>query len=87
MDEKQGDITRLLLAWTDGDAEARDQLMPLVEKELRRIAKGYMDRERPDHTLQPTALVSELYLRLVKLRSVNWRDRRHFFGSMAGPST
>ncbi len=84
MEDKRGEITRLLLAWTEGDSAALERLMPLVYDELRRIAKRYMEHERPDHTLQPTALVHTLYLRLVDLRSVSWRNRAHFFGTMAG---
>ena len=83
MEKTQGDVTRLLLAWTDGESAALEQLMPLVEGELRRIADRYMHRERPDHTLQPTALVNELYLRLVDRRRVQWQNRAHFFGFAA----
>jgi RNA polymerase sigma factor (TIGR02999 family) len=80
---KEGDVTRLLLAWGDGDEQALQRLTPLVYQELRRLALGYMARERPDHTLQPTALVHEAYLRLVDLQSVGWRDRTHFFAVAA----
>ncbi len=76
-------VTRLLLAWSDGDEAAREELMPLLEEELRRIAGRYMNQERLDHTLQPTALVNELYLRLVGRQTVNWRNRAHFFGFAA----
>ena len=84
MEDKNGQVTRLLLAWKDGDESALDELMPLVMGELRRIAKAHMDKERPDHTLRPTELVQELYLRLVDLDHVNWRNRDHFFGTAAG---
>ena len=76
-------VTRLLLAWRGGDAAASDQLMALVYDELRRLARGYLRRERPDHTLQPTALVHEAYLRLVDATQVNWQSRAHFFGIAA----
>ena len=77
------EVTRLLLAWTGGNKAALSQLLPMVENELRRIAKRSMKRERPDHTLQPTALVHEVYLRLVDRRQVSWRNRAHFFGFTA----
>ena len=83
MEHKKGEVTRLLLAWTDGDETALEQLMPLVAEELRRIAKRYMEGERRDHTLQPTALVNEVYLRLVDRRSVSWRNRAQFLGFAA----
>ena len=76
-------VTRLLAAWSDGDLKARDRLLPVVYGELRRLAASYLRRERCDHTLQPTALVHELYLRLVEERSVDWRGRSHFFGVAA----
>ncbi len=77
------DVTDLLLAWNQGERQALDQLMPLVVDELRRVAASYLQRERPDHTLQPTALVHELYLRLVDQRRVAWNDRVHFFAAAA----
>jgi RNA polymerase sigma factor (TIGR02999 family) len=77
------DITQLLVAWCDGDQTALDKLMPLVEKELHRIASNYMRRENPDHTLQTTALVNEAYLRLVNQKSTRWQNRSHFFGIAA----
>ena len=76
-------VTRLLVAWGDGDAGASEQLMPLVYDELRHLARGYLRRERLDHTLQPTALVHEAYLRLVDSTQVNWQSRTHFFGVAA----
>ncbi len=77
------DVTTLLKNWTDGDPEALAQLMPLVFDELRRVAISYFDSERAGHTLQPTALVNEVYLQLVGRRQVSWRNRAHFFGSAA----
>jgi len=73
-------VTELLRAWSDGDAGARDQLMPLVYEELRKRAAAYLRRERRGHTLQPTALVHEAYLRLVDQRRAAWQNRAQFFG-------
>lgn len=83
---KSGDshrATGLLQAWGGGDAAALEQLIPLVHAELRRLARRHMARERPGHTLQPTALVNEAYLRLVDLRQMRWQDRNHFFAMAA----
>ncbi len=77
------EITQLLIAWNQGDEAARDELMPLVYDELRRLARGYLRRERPNHTLQPTALVHDAFLRLVDQSQVNWQNRAHFFGAAA----
>ena len=77
------DVTRLLLAWGDGDADAVARLMPLVYEELRRLARDYLRRERDGHTLQPTALVHEAYLRLVDDAQIQWQGRAHFFGVAA----
>ena len=77
------EVTRLLVAWSKGDTVALEHLAPLVEAELRRLARVYLGRESPGHTLQPTALVNEAYLRLVEWRSVEWRDRAHFFAVAA----
>ena len=77
------DVTRLLLAWRGGDTVAASQLMPLVYDELRRLARDYLRRERDGHTLQPTALVHEAYLRLVDDAQVQWQGRAHFFGVAA----
>jgi RNA polymerase sigma factor (TIGR02999 family) len=74
------DVTELLRAWSAGDSSAADRLMPLVYAELRRRAAAYLRRERRDHTLQPTALVHEAYLRLVGQRREPWRNRAQFFG-------
>lgn len=76
-------VTLLLRAWGEGDAQALERLTPLVYQELHRIARGYMARERPDHTLQTTALVNEAYVRLVDARQVTWQDRAHFFAVCA----
>jgi RNA polymerase sigma-70 factor (ECF subfamily) len=76
-------VTRLLANWSKGDLQAREQLMPLVYDELRRLAASYLRRERVDHTLQATALVNEAYMRLVQERSVNWQSRSHFFSVCA----
>src|SRR5262245_54755777 len=77
-------ITKLLAAWADGDHAALEQLMPLVYEELHRLARRYMRRERPGHSLQTTALVNEAYLRLVDWKNVQWQNRAHFFGVAAG---
>ena len=74
------DVTALLQAWTAGDIAARDQLMAVVYRELRSRAAGQLRRERPGHTLQPTALVHEAYIRLVDQRRVAWQNRGQFFG-------
>jgi RNA polymerase sigma factor (TIGR02999 family) len=76
-------VTRLLRAWGDGDEGALERLTPLVEAELRRLARGYMGRERKDHTLQPTALVNEAFIRLTDARQIRWEDRAHFLGISA----
>jgi RNA polymerase sigma factor (TIGR02999 family) len=86
MDRKRpnsADITGLLRAWERGDSGALDQLTPLVYDELRRLARGYMRKERRDHTLQATALVNEAFLRLLDARRIGWRDRTHFFALSA----
>jgi len=72
------DVTQLLVSWRQGDTAAPDQLMPLVYEELRRQARDYLRRERADHTLQPTALVHEAYLRLIGDNGVSWQNRAHF---------
>lgn len=77
------EVTQLLIDWSQGDRAALDRLMPLVYDELRRLAHHYMSRERPGHTLQTTALVNEVYLRLVDQKSVSWQNRAHFFGIAA----
>jgi RNA polymerase sigma factor (TIGR02999 family) len=77
------EITPLLLRWSQGDQSALTQLLPVVYEELRKLAQGYLRRERPDHTLQPTALINEAYLRLIKQDFPEWQSRRHFFGVAA----
>lgn len=81
-DESQK-ITRLLLAWNEGDGQALDQLMPLVHDELHRLAHRYMAGERLGHPLQTTALVNEAYLRLIDSSRVRWQNRAHFFAVSA----
>src|SRR5262245_46426337 len=77
------DLTGLLRAWSAGEADAADELMPIVYEELRRQASRYLGRERTDHTLQPTALVNEAYMRLAEQRRVQWHDRGQFFAVAA----
>jgi len=76
-------VTELLVAWNNGEAAALDQLLPVVEIELRRIAHNYMRRERGNHTLQTSALVNEAYVKLVDQRDVRWQNRSHFFALSA----
>jgi len=77
------EVTQLLLAWSDGDQTALEELTPLVYAELRRLAERHMRRERAGHPLQTTALVNEAYVRLVDLQQVRWQNRAHFFGVAA----
>jgi RNA polymerase sigma-70 factor, ECF subfamily len=77
------DVTQLLVAWSKGDKAAFEHLAPLVEAELRQLARAFLGRESAGHTLQPTALINEAYLRLVEWRSVEWQDRAHFFAVAA----
>lgn len=81
--QSSGNVTQLLVKWGDGDQQARDQLMPLVYSELRRLARNYLRKERPGHTLQPTALVNEAYLKLIDQKSARWQNRAHFYGVAA----
>jgi RNA polymerase sigma factor (TIGR02999 family) len=74
-------VTQLLRAWGDGDQSALEHLTPLVYKELHSLARRHMARENEGHTLQATALIHEVYLRLVEFRSVRWQDRAHFFAA------
>ena len=83
MDDGQHQVTELLQRWSGGDRAALDQLVPLVYKELHRLASVYLRDERPDHTLQSTALVNEAYLRLVGLDTMPWQNRAHFYGVAA----
>src|SRR5260370_3301647 len=77
------EITELLHAWSRGEQAAVDQLASIVYIELRRLARHYMSRERPDHTLQPTALVHEAYMRLAEFHNLHWKNRIHFFAISA----
>jgi RNA polymerase sigma factor (TIGR02999 family) len=79
----RSEITELLICWSNGDRTALEKLMPLVEKELHRLAHRYMRQEHPGHTLQTTALINETYLRLVQQSRVRWQNRAHFFGIAA----
>ncbi|MDQ3625658.1 MAG: sigma-70 family RNA polymerase sigma factor [Verrucomicrobiota bacterium] len=76
-------VTQLLIDWTKGNRDAAAGLMPLVYEELRQLARGYLQRERADHTLQATGLVHEAYLRLVDQKTTTWQNRAHFFGVAA----
>jgi RNA polymerase sigma-70 factor (ECF subfamily) len=78
-----GDVTRLLSRAREGDGSALNELVPLVYAELHRIASGYLRQEKPNHTLQPTALVNEVYLRLIGSQQPNYEDRTHFLGVAA----
>jgi len=77
------DVTQLLRAWSEGDRQALEKLTPLVYEELRRRARHYVARERPGHTIQTTALINEVYLRLVDFKGVTWQDRAHFLAVCA----
>lgn len=77
------EITRLLVAWGDGDQSALEELAPMVQAELHRLAHHYMSRERPGHTLQTSALVNEAYIRLIDWKNTRWQNRAHFFGVSA----
>lgn len=78
-DAPSDNVSRLLARWNDGDEAALQELVPIVHEELRRLARRQMARERPGHTLQPTALVNEAYLRLADLKHMQWQNRAHFF--------
>src|SRR5262245_59554987 len=78
-----GEATEVLKAWADGDRAALDRLTPVVYQELRRIARRYMRNERPDNTLQTTALVNEVFLRLIDAQNVDWQQRAQFFAISA----
>jgi RNA polymerase sigma-70 factor, ECF subfamily len=83
LDSTKGEVTELLGRFRKGDREAEAHLVPLIYKELRRLASRYLNRERGDHTLQPTALVHEAFLRLANDKQPEWQDRAHFFGVAA----
>ena len=76
-------ITQLLERWSSGDEDASEELMPLVYDQLHRLAVAYLRRERREHTLQPTALVNELFLKFSEQRNMSWQNRAHFFGVAA----
>jgi RNA polymerase sigma factor (TIGR02999 family) len=82
-DPASHEVTQLLQSWSDGNRQALGDLLPLVYDELRRLAASYMRFENPGHTLQPTALVHEAYMRLINQREVTWKNRAHFFGIAA----
>jgi RNA polymerase sigma factor (TIGR02999 family) len=83
MTDEAGEITALLKLWQTGDADAEARLFDLVSPDLRRLARYFMRRDRTGHTLQPSALLNEAYLRLLKARDQNWQNRRHFFSVAA----
>ena len=83
-DAGTGAVTQLLLQFSGGDRNALDAMVPFVYEELHRLAEHYLGAERPDHTLQPTALVHEAYMRLINQRAVDWRNRAQFMGVAAG---
>jgi RNA polymerase sigma-70 factor, ECF subfamily len=83
MDGAAAEVTRLLQQWSDGQGQALDRLVPHIHRELRKLAAGYLRKERADHTLQPTALVNEAFLKLIDQRAVKWQNRAHFFGIAA----
>jgi RNA polymerase sigma factor (TIGR02999 family) len=81
--ESSENVTQLLLKWGEGDKAALEKLMPLVYRQLRRMARNYLRHERQNHTLQPTALVNEAYLKLIDQESARWQNRAHFYGVAA----
>jgi RNA polymerase sigma-70 factor, ECF subfamily len=81
--QAQPNITQVLERWSNGEQSALDELLPLIYKELRRLAGNYIRRERHDHTLQPTALINEVFLRLIDQQDIKWQNRAHFFGIAA----
>ena len=82
-DPSPHEVTQMLVAWSNGDQDVRDELMSVVYQELHRLAHHYMKRESPGHTLQTSALVNEAFLRLIDQKNVQWRNRAHFFGIAA----
>ena len=83
MARNQGDISKILSDWSAGKRESADTLLSLVYRELRQIAENYMRKERLEHTLQPTALVHEAYMRLIDISDIDWQSRAHFFAVSA----
>ncbi len=82
-DAAAGDVSKLLRAWSGGDQGALERLTPIVYDELHRLARRYMKRERPGHSLQTTALVNEAYMRLADYKRIEWQDRAHFLAVSA----
>jgi RNA polymerase sigma-70 factor (ECF subfamily) len=80
---QEHELTNLLKAWSEGDQQSLEKLVPRVQKELRRLAARYMAGERPNHPLQATALINEAYIRLIGWKNVNWQNRAHFFAVSA----
>jgi RNA polymerase sigma factor (TIGR02999 family) len=83
MNRPSAEVTQLLQQWSNGQEQALDRLLPQIHAELRKLAASYLRKERPSHTLQPTALVNEAFLKLVDQRAVKWQNRAHFFGIAA----
>jgi RNA polymerase sigma factor (TIGR02999 family) len=83
MDRGSAVVTRLLQQWSNGQEQALNRLLPQIHQELRKLAASYLRKERRDHTLQPTALVNEAFLKLIDQRAVKWQNRAHFFGIAA----
>jgi RNA polymerase sigma-70 factor, ECF subfamily len=83
MDDSRGNITRLLKQWQSGDRSVEDELFALVLPDLRRLAHYFMNKERAEHTFQPTALVNETYIRLLDVRTMDWQNRQHFMAMAA----
>jgi RNA polymerase sigma-70 factor (ECF subfamily) len=81
--QRPHEVNQLLIDWGNGNQAARDKLMPLLDQELHRVAQHYMKRENPGHTLQTTALVNEVYLKLIDQNHVHWKNRAHFFALSA----
>lgn len=79
----ESEVTKLLVSWKNGDKDAFDRLVPLIIDDLRNMARSYLAREQDGHTLQPTALANEVYLRLVGCTKIGWKNRAHFFGACA----
>jgi RNA polymerase sigma factor (TIGR02999 family) len=78
-----GEVTRLLIDWSNGNRQALDRLVPLVYRELRRLSHHFLRRQRPNHSLQTTALINEAFVRLIDQNGINWKNRAHFFGIAA----
>ena len=83
MEPSSQQITQLLIAWSNGEADALEELVPVIYEELRRLARYYMRGETPNHTLQTTALIHEAYLKLIDQKRVKWNNRAHFFAVSA----